>query len=86
MSQRRENQRFEENFRKIELLSNDLQENRVGLDELVPRMKDALAAMKVCREVLQETKTQLQEMGNEFKALQQLAEAKDNAGEDPAES
>ena len=60
---------FETNFKKLETLSQQLQENKVSIDELIPRMKDALGAIKVCKEVLKETKTQLKEMSVEFQGL-----------------
>ncbi len=63
---------FEENFRKLELLAQELQENKVSIDELVPRMKDALGAIKVCKEVLQETKSQLKQISEEFSNLESL--------------
>ncbi|HQH26006.1 MAG TPA: exodeoxyribonuclease VII small subunit [Oligoflexia bacterium] len=63
---------FEENFRKLELLAQELQENKVSIDELVPRMQDALGAIKVCKEVLQETKSQLKQISEEFSNLESL--------------
>lgn len=60
---------FEENFRKLEALSEELQENRVSIDDLVPRIKEALSAIKVCKGVLKETKSQLNEISSEFAEL-----------------
>lgn len=60
---------FENNFKKLEQLSQELQENRVPIDELVPRMKEALSAIKVCKEVLKETKLQLTQISSEFTEL-----------------
>jgi chromosome segregation ATPase len=54
----------------LEQLSNDLQDNKVSIDELVPRMKDALAAIKVCKSVLRETKSQLTEVAKEFEDIE----------------
>lgn len=64
-----ESKSFEKNFRKLEKLSQELQENKVTIDELIPRMKEALQAIKVCKDVLKETKLQLAEMGKEFQEL-----------------
>ena len=61
---------FEANFKKLEQLSEELQENRVSIDELVPRMKEALSSIKVCKEVLKETKSQLNEVNEEFAELE----------------
>jgi len=64
---------FEKNYEFLENLSQQLQENRVGVDELVPRMKEALGAIKVCKDVLKETKSQLKEINHEFEELEELA-------------
>lgn len=57
---------FEENYQKLEVLSRELQENRLSIDELVPRMREALQAIQACKEVLKETKIQLQQISEEF--------------------
>ncbi len=62
--------RFQENFEKLEQLSEELRSNEVTIDDLVPRMKDALASIKVCKEVLQKTESQLQEISSEFEELE----------------
>ena len=61
-----ESKSFETNFRKLEMLSADLQDNKVTIDALIPRMQEALAAIKVCKSVLKETKVQLKEISLEF--------------------
>jgi exodeoxyribonuclease VII small subunit len=72
---KKEDQTFEENFRQLELLSQELQENKVSIDQLVPRMKDALESIKLCKEVLKETKSQLTQINSEFEELQVLSGA-----------
>ena len=61
---------FEENFKKLEKLSQELQENKISVDQLVPRVKEALSAFKVCKEVLKETESQLSEISSEFADLE----------------
>jgi exonuclease VII small subunit len=61
---------FEENFKKLETLSLELQENKLSIDELVPRMKDALDAIKACKKVLGETKIQLEQVSEEFSKVE----------------
>ena len=60
---------FEANFKKLEQLSQQLQEQKISVDDLVPRMKEALEAIKVCKEILKETKSQLKEINQEFVEL-----------------
>jgi exodeoxyribonuclease VII small subunit len=68
-------QGFEENFRKIEALALELQENKISIDQLVPRMKEALSAIKICKDVLKETRSQLNEINAEFAEVREkLAE------------
>ncbi len=62
--------KFQTNFDKLEKLSSELQENKVSVDELVPRMKDALEAIQVCKEVLKNTKAKLSEINKEFEELE----------------
>lgn len=57
---------FEENFKKLEKLSQELQENKISVDELVPRMRDALSAIRICKDVLRDTELQLKEIQAEF--------------------
>ena len=61
---------FEENYRKLEQIAQELQENRISIDQLVPKTKEALEAIKVCKEVLKETKSQLREIQEEFLELE----------------
>ena len=61
---------FQANFEKLEKLSSDLQENKVTVDELVPKMKEALESIQVCKEVLKNTKAKLTEINKEFEELE----------------
>ncbi len=68
MSQAKEKS-FEANFKKLEGLSEELRDNNVSVDELVPRMKEALQSIKVCKEVLKKTESQLEEINAEFEEI-----------------
>lgn len=61
---------FEANFKKLEGLARELQDNKVTIDELVPKMKEALSSFKVCKEVLKETRSQLTQLSTEFLELE----------------
>jgi exodeoxyribonuclease VII small subunit len=69
MSAKKTESTFEDNFKLLETLARELQENKVSIDLLVPRMKEALSAIKVCKGVLKETKSRLTEINNEFEEL-----------------
>lgn len=66
------NNKFQENFNKLERLSEELRGDEVSIDELVPRMKEALGAIKVCKDVLKKTESQLEEISGEFEDLEDL--------------
>ena len=69
-----ESEGFEENFKKLEKLSLELQENKISIDQLVPKMKEALTSIKICKEVLRETKSQLKEVSAEFSELASVSQ------------
>lgn len=64
MAKKKDN--FEENFKKLETLSEELQEDKIAIDDLIPRMKEALSSIKICKSVLAETKSQLEQISEEF--------------------
>lgn len=66
------NNKFQDNFDKLEKLSEELRGDEVSIDELVPRMKEALSAIKVCKDVLKRTESQLEEISGEFEELEDL--------------
>ena len=68
------NASFETHFKKLEQLSKELQEDTISIDELVPRMKEALESIKICKDVLQETKVKLAEVSSEFDELKDTGE------------
>lgn len=68
MASKNDSPSFEANYKKLQQLSQELQGNRVSVDELIPRMKEALVAARACKEVLKETKSQLKELSDEFSA------------------
>ena len=65
---------FEGNFKKLEELARELQDNKVTIDQLVPKMKEALSSFKVCKEVLNETRVQLNQLSAEFLELEKRDE------------
>ncbi len=63
---KKESKNFEENFQKLEDLSKELQEDNISIDELIPRMKEALESIKICKDILKDTKIQLTKISKEF--------------------
>jgi len=61
--------KFEENFLFLESMAKELQEGTISVDELVPKMKQASQAMKVCKDVLKATRSQLIEIEKDFEDI-----------------
>ncbi len=66
MAEENKNNSFEVHFNKLNLFSKELQEDKVSIDDLVERMKDALESVKICKSVLKETKSQIIKVSKEF--------------------
>ncbi len=60
---------FEQKFKFLEDLARNLQDGNVSVDQLVPKMKEASEAIKVCKAVLKDTKSELIEIEKEFDDL-----------------
>ena len=56
----KKNESFEENFKKLETFVSELKGDDILLDDLVPKMKEALSSIKVCKDVLKKTEEQLE--------------------------
>lgn len=76
-------QTFEDNFKLLEILAKDLQNGQISVDDLVPKMKEAAHAMKICKDVLKETKLQIQEIEKE---ILQVIEDTDTQSNDDMDS
>jgi exodeoxyribonuclease VII small subunit len=60
---------FEEKFKFLEELTKELGEGSISVDQLVPKMKQATEAIKICKTVLKETKIELLQVEKEFEEL-----------------
>jgi hypothetical protein len=78
---------FEYHFKRLESISLELQGNKITIDKLIPRMKDALKSIEICKGVLKQTKLQLIEIEGEpsFQALKSDLNSQDLTSDDDAE-
>lgn len=74
-SKKDESQSFEDNYRLLEQLATELQDNKISVDQLVPRVQAALEAFKTCRGILKETESRLTEISAEFTQLNETADS-----------
>lgn len=65
---------FEENYKLLEDVSRELRENSISVDQLVPKMEQALKAVKVCKSVLKKSKIKLVEIEKEFNQIDESLE------------
>ncbi len=64
-----ESETFEQRFKFLEELSKELNDGAVSVDQLVPKMKQASEAIRICKDVLKNTKVELIEVEKEFEEL-----------------
>ena len=60
---------FEINFKKLETLSKDLDQDKIPVDELIGRVKDGAEAAKACFAIIKETEDGLANFEAVFAAL-----------------
>lgn len=61
--------KYEENFRVLESITESLNRDEVGIDDLVDKTKEALGAARECMEILQNQKGEFRKLEAEFSSL-----------------
>ncbi len=61
--------KYEENFRVLESITESLNRDEVGIDDLVDKTKEALGAARECMDILKNQKGEFRELESEFSAL-----------------
>lgn len=61
--------KYEENYAILERITESLNKDEVGIDDLVEKTKEALNAARVCMEILNEQKGEFQKLETEFSQL-----------------
>ncbi len=60
---------YEESYRRLEEITESLNRDEIGIDDLVEKTKEALAAARVCMEILKRQKGEFETLEREFKQL-----------------
>jgi exonuclease VII small subunit len=66
---------YEENFSILEKITESLNKDEVGIDDLVEKTREALSAARVCMEILNKQKGEFKKLEVEFSQLLQNSAA-----------
>ncbi len=61
--------KYEENYKVLEKITESLNKDEVGIDDLVEKTREALGAARVCMEILDQQKGEFKKLENEFSQL-----------------
>jgi exonuclease VII small subunit len=60
---------YEENFMILEAITESLNKDEIGIDDLVVKTREALNAARVCMEILRKQKGEFKKLENDFSTL-----------------
>jgi exodeoxyribonuclease VII small subunit len=71
MSQQSQSRRYEESYAILERITESLNKDEVGIDDLVEKTREALGAARTCMEILNKQKGEFKKLETEFSHLLQ---------------
>jgi exodeoxyribonuclease VII small subunit len=71
MSDRSQSRKYEDNYAILEKITESLNKDEVGIDDLVKKTKEALDAARTCMEILNKQKGEFKKLETEFSQLLQ---------------
>jgi exodeoxyribonuclease VII small subunit len=69
MSQRSQSRKYEDNYAVLEKITESLNKDEIGIDDLVEKTKEALEAARACMEILNRQKGEFKKLETEFSQL-----------------
>lgn len=60
---------YEENYQKLEAITESLNREEIGIDDLVEKTKEALEAARICMDILSQQKGEFELLEKEFNQL-----------------
>jgi exodeoxyribonuclease VII small subunit len=69
MSQQAQSRSYEENYAVLERITESLNKDEVGIDDLVAKTREALNAARTCMEILNKQKGEFKKLESEFSQL-----------------
>jgi exodeoxyribonuclease VII small subunit len=79
MSQQSQSRRYEESYAILERITESLNKDEVGIDDLVEKTREALGAARTCMEILNKQKGEFKKLETEFSQLLQQSSASEEA-------
>lgn len=71
MTQQSQSRTYEDNYAVLEKITESLNKDEVGIDDLVVKTREALDAARVCMEILNKQKGEFHQLETEFSQLLQ---------------
>ena len=75
MSEQSQSRRYEESYAILEKITESLNKDEVGIDDLVEKTREALGAARTCMEILNKQKGEFKKLETEFSQLLQQSSA-----------
>jgi exodeoxyribonuclease VII small subunit len=75
MSEQSQSRRYEESYAILEKITESLNKDEVGIDDLVEKTREALDAARTCMEILNKQKGEFKKLETEFSQLLQQSSA-----------
>ncbi len=69
MSQQSKSRTYEDNYTILERITESLNKDEIGIDDLVEKTKEALGAARTCMDILNKQKGEFQKLETEFSQL-----------------
>jgi len=84
MSDRSQSRKYEDNYAVLEKITESLNKDEVGIDDLVKKTKEALDAARTCMEILNKQKGEFKKLETEFSQLLQSSTEEPKKNDAPA--
>lgn len=75
--------KYEENYAILENITESLNKDEVGIDDLVEKTREALEAARACMDILKKQKGEFRKLETEFSQLLEQSENEETSKEQP---
>jgi len=86
MSEPQQSRKYEDNYSVLERITESLNKDEVGIDDLVEKTREALDAARICMEILNRQRGEFKKLESEFSQLLQNSADQSPAGPAPRSS
>ena len=86
MSKQSQSRKYEENYAILEKITESLNKDEVGIDDLVEKTREALDAARTCMEILNKQKGEFKKLETEFSQLLQQSSASEEPPQEKDDS